>query len=66
MKLAKDELIKLELLSEEFVINGLRVGQSYMNALYKINPSLYDEITGTDIDPFYNDYNLEGFLDFLS
>ena len=43
----------------------LRVGQVYMNALFDIRPDLYQRVTGTENDCFYNDdkiVNLIGFL----
>lgn len=42
-----------------------RSGQAYMNALFKINKVMYDRVTGTDVDPFYDDSKLEAFFDFL-
>ena len=33
----------------------MRKGQSLMNALHAIEPDLYNEITGSDADCFYND-----------
>lgn len=41
--------------------NGLREGQSLMNALYKVEKSLYDKITGTNADPFYDDSKINVF-----
>lgn len=38
-----------------------RDGQALMNALYSVNPDLYQEITGTDADPFYDDNKIEKF-----
>ena len=42
----------------------LRIGQCYMNVLYDIDPTLYREITGTQVDPFYVDDRIEAFLRF--
>lgn len=44
----------------------LRVGQSYMNYLAEVRPDLYQEITGTDSDPFYNNGRLSDFWQWLS
>lgn len=38
-----------------------RKGQALMNALFKINQHLYNEITGTSADCFYNDANIRQF-----
>lgn len=40
----------------------LRVGQTYFNSLYEINPCLADKVRTTENDPFYNDKRLEGFF----
>jgi hypothetical protein len=40
----------------------LRRGQSYMNALYEIDKDLYNEITGTDCDCFYDDKKISTFI----
>lgn len=33
----------------------IRLGQAYMNELWKIRPELYNEVTATSIDPFHVD-----------
>lgn len=43
----------------------LRNGQCLMQALYELNKDLYNEVTGTDIDPFYVDGNIPKLLEFL-
>ena len=43
----------------------LRRGQMLMNLLWDINPALYSEITGTDIDPFYVDQRVDVFLAYV-
>lgn len=43
----------------------LRVGQSMMVVLSKVNFALYEEITGTEIDPFYLDERVDDFLAWL-
>lgn len=49
-----------------------RLGQSYMIALCEmivsreIDKNLYDEITGTENDPFYDDLKLINFIKYLS
>jgi len=44
----------------------LRVGQTYMNALYLVNKAAYRAITQTSADPFYVDKNLPKFFSFLN
>lgn len=56
----------LEVYKNRYMSFGLREGQSYMNALYDISPSLHDEISGTDADCFYVDENLTAFLNYLN
>lgn len=42
-----------------------RTGQAYFNALDETYAELADQIRGTDLDPFYNDVNLNSFFDYL-
>jgi len=44
---------------------SLRVGQSMMNVLFRSNFDLYVEMTGTDLDPFYDDEKVDNFLAWL-
>jgi len=39
----------------------LRLGQTWFNELYNINPELANEIRATELDPFYVDVNLPAF-----
>jgi len=43
----------------------LRWGQTAMNVLHRLYPHLYEEVTGTEIDPFYVDDNINAFYIFL-
>jgi hypothetical protein len=45
---------------------GVRRGQSYMIALYEIDKNLYNAVTATDADPFYEDSNLTKFFKVLT
>lgn len=40
----------------------LRLGQCLMSTLYDVNPILYTYITGTELDPFYNNDRIPEFL----
>jgi hypothetical protein len=44
---------------------SLRVGQSMMVVLNRVNPVLYHEMTGTVLDPFYDDDKVDNFLAWL-
>ena len=65
-KLASHNMKLLEVYKNRYMSFGLREGQSYMNSLYDINPSLYEEVSGTDADCFYVDDNIPQFLNFLN
>ena len=43
----------------------LRAGQSYMIALSEINFEMYEKITGTEYDCFFNDNLIPKFLGYL-
>jgi hypothetical protein len=43
----------------------LRAGQSFSNVLNKIRPDLADAVISTEVDPFYNNDNLNKFFEFL-
>lgn len=45
---------------------GLRLGQSYMVALSDVKKSLYDEITATENDCFYEDNAIHNFINYLN
>lgn len=65
MKLTPQELDKLfDTLRKNSNI-FLRTGQALVNALYNVNPALYQEIILTNNDPFYNDLNIKNFFKFI-
>lgn len=41
----------------------IRLGQAYMNALADVDIDLYNELTATDADPFYDDMKIPNFLE---
>lgn len=66
-RLTSKEWIDLTRRTIEFYNSGhLRMGQSYMNALANVNLSLYEEITATDYDCFYNDKKIINFMYFIN
>lgn len=42
-----------------------RRGQTLFNVLYRLNPTLADEVRGRDIDPFHLDVRIDAFLTFI-
>lgn len=65
-KLTDKEWVELVEKTVKYCHEGLRLGQSYMNALSKVNIDLYNEIIATDVDPFYNDNILPRFIEYLT
>lgn len=67
MKITKEQLFLLHIEAHNYISKHqeIREGQAYMNALFKIDVELYQEITGTDKDPFYLDTNLPKFFSYL-
>ena len=57
----------VELIKEfcEFLHKGLRIGQSYFNALAIVKPDLAKEITGTEYDCFYDNNKVVNFIGYL-
>lgn len=45
-----------------YVEQGERPGQAMMNALADTDPGLYDEVTGSDADCFYDDSRIPAFV----
>lgn len=43
----------------------VRLGQCYFTALYEWKPLLAEEITATEVDPYYNDARIGDFLKHL-
>jgi len=43
----------------------MRTGQAYMNVLSELNKPMYDEVTGTDQDPFYSGERLPSFFRYI-
>lgn len=44
---------------------GLRIGQAHMNALHSVRPDLYELVSNTDADCFYNDGKMIQFTEFI-
>ena len=65
-KLTDKQWIELVRKTVEYVNGGLRMGQSYMNALGDIDMSLYRSIVNTEFDCYYNDDKLINFIKHLS
>jgi hypothetical protein len=65
-KLTDKEWVTLVEKTVQYSHEGLRLGQSYMNALSKVRMDLYEEITNTENDPFYNDDKIINFINYLN
>jgi len=65
-KLTDQEWLDLVRKTVEYAHKGLRLGQSYMNALSDIRPDLYEDITDTESDCFYNDNRITNFIKSLN
>jgi len=67
MRLTSEESIKLAEIAIKMYNEGhVRLGQAYMNALHKISPDLYNEVSQTDADCFYNDDKMVQFTEFIN
>lgn len=44
----------------------MRPGQIAMNTLFYFDKEMYHSITGTSVDPFYDDTKMNAFMDFLA
>lgn len=65
-RLTEEQYSKMLSIASDYIDSGLqRKGQSYMNALFRIDVNLHNEISATNIDPFYDDSKLELFFNFL-
>jgi len=55
-----------ERVSYNFMANPKwRLGQTYFNTLYDMNPDLANHIRGSNIDPFHNDSLIEDFESYV-
>ena len=64
-RLTNEEIARLHEKAQRYMVMGLRLGQSYMNALNEINVGLSNEILGTDNDPYYLDGNYDNFIQYI-
>jgi len=65
-RLTNEEWIHMTELTVKFAHQGLRIGQSYINALAEVRFDLYEKIKGTECDPMYQDGNIHKFMEFLN
>lgn len=59
----EDELIQR---AKDSQGDHLRFGQALYNIVYSEFPEIVSQVQGTELDPFYDDSNIESFLDYLS
>jgi hypothetical protein len=64
-KLTDTQWVELIRIAVDMMHSGLRMGQSYMIALNEIDANLYEQVTATNNDCFYNDNKIINFLTFL-
>ncbi len=65
-KLTTSEWGKLSELFLKYCLADQRAGQAYMNALREVNIDLYNDVTASDADCFYNDTKIVEFMHYLS
>lgn len=65
-KITDKEWVSLTKLMIDFVYKGQRIGQSYMNALFIVNKRIYEKITKSDADCFYDDNKIINFINYLN
>ena len=65
-KLTDKEWVDLVRKTVDFAHKGLRLGQSYMNALYFVRPDLHDGISDTPADCFFDDDNIIILIEYLN
>jgi hypothetical protein len=65
-KLTDKQWVSLTEKTVEFAHKGLRLGQSYMNALFVVDDKIYNKITGTESDCFYDDNKIINFINYLN
>lgn len=65
-KLTDKQWVDLIRKTVEFAHKNQRLGQSYMNALFLVDDKIYNKITGTKNDCFYDDNKIINFLTYLN
>jgi hypothetical protein len=66
MKLTDEQWIRLTRKAVDYMHEGQRLGQSYMNALYEVSPEIYTKISNGKYDPYYNDTRIASFINYLN
>jgi hypothetical protein len=66
MKLTDEQWIKLTRNAVDYMHSGQRLGQSYMNALYEVNPDVYSKISNGTYDPYHDDTRISAFINYLN
>jgi len=65
-KLTNKEWISLTEKTIENRNDGQRLGQAYMNALFIVNPIIYNDMKQSESDCFYDDNKLINFINYLN
>ena len=66
MKLTDEQWIKLTRSAVDYMHEGQRLGQSYMNALYEVSPEVYSKISNGTYDPYHDDTRIAAFINYLN
>lgn len=53
--ITKEELEKVFILQNDFLLKKQRKGQAFFNALEELYPDIANGIRGTEFDPFYRE-----------
>jgi len=61
----KDFCNEVEYVWNSLESSGWRRGQTIMNVLGRVNPKLYEEVSGTPADPFFEDNRIDDLVKFL-
>jgi hypothetical protein len=65
-RLTDREWVTLIELTVKYSHQGLKLGQSYMNALAEVRMDLYDKVTNTEYDCTYFDSDIHKLMEFLN
>ena len=66
MKLTDEQWVKLTRNAVDYMHEGQRLGQSYMNALYEVSPEVYAKISNGTYDPYHDDTRITAFINYLN
>lgn len=62
----QEKILSLNSIAAQHRKNGLRHGQSLMNALWEVSPELYAVVKNSPADCFYQDEKIDAFWKLIS